>query len=59
VGATIHHALSLHLLYAPLYRPSGTRLGVVALDVGLGSNIAILLTTINPLWKAKKHLDKA
>ena len=57
-GATIHHALPLYLLHAPLYRPSGTRYGVVALDDGLSGNVTILFVATIALRKVEKHLGK-
>ena len=57
-GATIHHVIPIYLFYAPLYRPSGTRLGVVALDVGLGGNVVILSAPVDTFRKIEKHFSE-
>ena len=57
-GATIHHVIPIYLFYAPLYRPSGARLEVVALNVGLGGNVAILSAPVDTFRKIEKHFSE-
>ena len=54
VGATLHDVIPLHLLYGVIYRPSGARSGVVAVDDRGGSNVALLPTAVIALRKAEK-----
>ena len=54
VGTTLHNVVPLLLLYGTLYRPGGTRLGVVVFDVESGGNVVVLSAAVTGARKVEE-----
>ena len=54
VGTTLHNVVPLLLLHGTLYRPGGTRFGVVVFDVESGGNVAVLSVAVTGARKVEE-----
>ena len=58
VGATIYLVIPLYLLYETIYRPSCARCGLVVVNAGIGSDVALLLVAIAAFRAIENNLNK-